>query len=681
MLYIGLLYQPPPPLPPNYIPRAQLLDVITKAVIGNKVDPSVSTTVTLLGFGGFGKTTLATGLCHQPKIQQHFLDGILWIKLGPKPPDPEMMLIKLYDQLTNEKLQQSNFSMADKLRWYVSSYLKRLLVIIDDVWDAQDAEIYVNTFSTCKVVLTTRKGDISTYIPTKTVIKIEEMSIEESKKLLTYRVVETDKLNSSAINKLETLAQNLHRWPLLLGLVRNQLHSQIKLQSPINQAICKVEQALYDKGLTAFDSNIDSRSSKENAVKACVDATLDLLTQKELSNLKILVLYAGTGIKIPKSSLHYFWSDNVDENLEKLSSCGLITISRMALPPSICTLPCVEMHAVTTQYLVDSMDFGTLKQLVEGMNIANIQFMDWGCGSPEIVEDIAFDLWNKTDLEALQSDEKESTMFQMQLSIGFMDNLGIPFCIQRVVLLTKIIQQNVVEKLELFSEHFKQHPQLLSLLTKFREDNTLKVEKAYMRFIKTYKEIQSFLTLNNYAGIMSALKGYIEDHPVQLLVKNFFKLAQELMQNCKGDDTLLSFILEETGIGNKRNEYSLEGCVSCFEHQIKIRFSFTKLNKPTITMEEYSDAMMDLVDSHFKWFDTNVINKHRELFNLESFDPNHEDVKPSFDAVTEALSNMLKRHSGLKTAMAEWYNIDENLPLQEFILSMLKRYLQATPRT
>ena len=660
-----------------------MLNVITEAVISNNVDPSVSTTVTLLGFGGFGKTTLATGLCHQPKIQQHFLDGVLWIKLGPKPPDPEMMLIKLYDQLTNEKLQQINFSMADKLRWYVTSYLQRLLVIIDDVWDARDAEIYVNNFSTCKIVLTTRRRNVSTHIPTKTVIEIEEMSIEESKILLTHRVVDTDKLNSSAIEKLETLAQNLHRWPLLLGLVRNQLHSQIELQAPINQAICKVEQALYDKGLTAFDSNIDSRSSKENAVKACVDATLDLLTQKELSNLKILVLYAGMGVKIPKSSLNYFWSDDVDDNLEKLSSCGLIAISRMALPPSICTLPCVEMHAVTTQYLIDSMDFGTLKQIFEGMNIANMQFMDWGFDSPEIMEDIAFDLMNKIDFEVLQSDEKERTIFQLQFSIGFIDNLGIPFSIQRVVILTKIIQQNVVEKLELFSEHFKQHPQLLSLLIKFKAENTLKVEKAYMRFIKTYKEIQSFLALHNFAGVMNALKGYIEEHPVQLLVKKFFKLTQELMQSCKGDDSLLSFIMENTGIDNeKRNEYSLEGCVSCFEHQIKTRFAFTKLNKPNITMEEYLDTTLDLCFGHLKWFDANVINQNKELFDqLESFDPKNEDVKASFDALITVFSNMFERHSGLKTAMAEWYNVDENLPLQDFILSMVKRYVQATPRT
>ena len=666
-------------MPPNYIPRIHLLDVITKAVMTSKVATEVSATVILQGFGGFGKSTLAIGLCHQPAIQRYFLDGAILIKLGPKPPDPEMMLVKLYDQLTNEKPEQSSFTMENKLRWYVSRYLKRLLVIIDDVWKAQDALIYASVFNSCKIVLTTRKTNISTYIPAKDVIKIEEMSMDESKVLLTYRVVDSDKLNSSATKMLETLAQDLYRWPLLLGLVRNQLHSQIKLQSPFNQAIHKVQQNLYNKGLTAFDQNATSRVNKDSAVKACIDATLELLTQKELSNLKIIVLYAGTGVKIPISSLHYYWTDDVDQNLEKLSACGLVSVSKIALPPSICTLACIEMHAVITQYLIDSMDFGTIKQIFEGMNIANIQFMDWSFGSPEMEEDLVSDILDKIDLEALQSDEKYKALFTLQFSIGFLDNIGIPFSIQRVVILTKIMQQGIVEKLELFSEHFKSHSQLLSLVTKFKTKNTLKAEKAYMRFIKAYKEISSLLATNNYSAIMSALRNYIQDHPLQFLINNFSMLIQELVKSCKGNDALISLVMENADV--KTNEWSLDGCLSCFEHQIKMRFAMNKLNKQNITMEEYLDTMMDICQGHLKWFDTNVVSKNRDHLMDQINFLDTEDDKASFDALTGAFSNIFERQPDLKTAIAQQCNINANLPLQDFVLSMIKVYIQTTPRT
>ena len=37
------------------------------------------------GAGGYGKTTLAKALAHDPDIQDAYFDGILWAELGEKP--------------------------------------------------------------------------------------------------------------------------------------------------------------------------------------------------------------------------------------------------------------------------------------------------------------------------------------------------------------------------------------------------------------------------------------------------------------------------------------------------------------------------------------------------------------------------------------------------------------------
>ena len=649
--------------------------------MNTKVDETTSTTVTLLGFGGFGKSALATGLCHQPEIQRYFLDGVLWIKLGPKPPDTTMMLHKIYNQLTNESLhqisQQTNISIEDQLLGYVFNNLKRLLVIIDNVWSAEDALIYVTILSSCKIVLTTRKNDISVHIPTKKTIKIEEMSMEESKILLTFGAVDPQRLKFLKSGILENLAQDLHKWPLLLNLARIQLHSQIKLQTPLEQAVLKVHKVLYDEGLTAFDK---TTISKDNAVKACVNATLALLTEKELSNLKILVLYAGTGITVPKSSLRFYWRDSdVDNNLEKLSSCGLVTIGRMSLPPSICTLSCVEMHAVITQYLMDSMDYGTYKQIYENMGISAVKLMDWS-SSPEMLDDLFFGLENKVDFEALESDEKKMMIFQSQLVTGSMDNLGIPISIQRVIILTKAILQGVSETLELFLKQFKNHPQILSLLTKFKNENTMQSEKAYKHFRKAYKKIKSFLKLDNYNGTMNAIKEYIQDLPIQSLANNFSTLVEELKKNCKEDNASVSFIEENLPIDHKdAGDYLLTEWMSGFELQMKLRFA---LNKKTVTMEEQFDIIMDNCLSYLNWFHKSLTKGNPKLLHkLKSFNPEDKDVKASFDALAEAFSNMFKRDPALKTHMAKFFDICEHLPIRDFVLAMLRRYAQTTPST
>jgi NB-ARC domain len=59
-------------------PRAtQLLDA--------KGDAVAAITAALRGAGGYGKTTLAKALAHDPDIQDAYFDGILWAVLGEKP--------------------------------------------------------------------------------------------------------------------------------------------------------------------------------------------------------------------------------------------------------------------------------------------------------------------------------------------------------------------------------------------------------------------------------------------------------------------------------------------------------------------------------------------------------------------------------------------------------------------
>ena len=54
--------------------KAQLLDTDTK--------DAVAITAALRGAGGYGKTTLAMALAHDPDIQGAYFDGILWVELG-----------------------------------------------------------------------------------------------------------------------------------------------------------------------------------------------------------------------------------------------------------------------------------------------------------------------------------------------------------------------------------------------------------------------------------------------------------------------------------------------------------------------------------------------------------------------------------------------------------------------
>ena len=119
----------------------------------SNITPTIGTTVTIRGIGGIGKSTIAKALCHDPLITEHFVNGFLWISLTPPLLNPMTMLSEIYQRLTG-KCATTNISvLQSEIRLLVCNPLCKLLVILDDVWEAKDAMMFVDVFSSCKMIV------------------------------------------------------------------------------------------------------------------------------------------------------------------------------------------------------------------------------------------------------------------------------------------------------------------------------------------------------------------------------------------------------------------------------------------------------------------------------------------------------------------------------------------------
>ena len=187
--------------------------------MNSDITPTIGTTVTIRGIGGIGKSTIAKALCHDPLIKEHFINGFLWISLTPPLPNPMTMLSEIYQQLSGKSTTINPSVLKSEIRLLVSSPSCKLLVILDDVWEAKDAMMFVDVFSSCKTVMTTRKMNINAKIPPVMCFDVKSISIDEAVKLLTLQIVEVENLKAVDINRIQKLARDLHCWPLLLNLV------------------------------------------------------------------------------------------------------------------------------------------------------------------------------------------------------------------------------------------------------------------------------------------------------------------------------------------------------------------------------------------------------------------------------------------------------------------------------
>ena len=512
---LGLQYQCTLPLPDYHIQRDQLVEAIVNKLTEDDGLPTVGTTVTISGIGGVGKSTLAKALCHDLRIRNCFLDGFLWIRLGPLPISPAIKLGQLYHLLTNRTEVGNQSFFTDKLQSLVTNHLQKLLVIIDDVWEVSDALVYTQVFNGCKIVMTTRRENVNKLIPSKMCMTIERMNEEEATKLLTYNLP-TQYVNTS------NLAQNLHCWPLLLSLVGGQLSTCIREQhKSLPQAIDQVETMLKEKGL-----DVDKRS----AVTAVTESTVGLLSSDELHTLQKLVLSAGFSMPVPTALLPAMLkvsSGEIDRLCGKLLQLRLITRCQLVTAPNNKAIPCYEVHPIIAQYVMDHMTFASPVELID-----------------------ALDLGDLTDISSVLAGGDDSNVsYHCLATIAAIDAVVLPNHIRSSFTLMKCLQHEIknctIELSVLFIRGGRMDLTLVAMNLK-ESDAVKRAEKLHQSIREDCKSLQNLLVNNEHEQADEWIISYVKDHPLKKVLGTFTAFVKDLLNKCQDDNLLITKIKSHT---------------------------------------------------------------------------------------------------------------------------------------
>ena len=154
----GIYHGVPSRLPSDFVGRGEQIARLVPALRSGK-DVAVD------GLPGIGKTTLALALVHQPGIRRHFRDGLLWASLGPGA-DAASAINSWAQALERAGLATSDIArlpdLPDRtqaLRDAIGS--RRMLLVIDDVWDREAAKALHCGGPHCGHLITTRNREIA----------------------------------------------------------------------------------------------------------------------------------------------------------------------------------------------------------------------------------------------------------------------------------------------------------------------------------------------------------------------------------------------------------------------------------------------------------------------------------------------------------------------------------------
>ena len=206
-----------PPLPTHHVSRRGALEALIGRLHGHC--PSAQGTLPIIalhGLGGIGKSTLAAELAHCPEALALFPDGVLWATLGPQPQIETSLTSWVRGVGERATEVWSDTSATAFLRTVLRE--RRVLLVVDDVWQESHIRPFLVGGSQCCLVMTTRRAGIVDRLGA-TPVPVNELEPDESVRLMARRAGKGNALAYAEEQEARLLTQLLGHLPLAVELV------------------------------------------------------------------------------------------------------------------------------------------------------------------------------------------------------------------------------------------------------------------------------------------------------------------------------------------------------------------------------------------------------------------------------------------------------------------------------
>ncbi len=179
------------------------------------------------GWPGVGKSTLAAALAHAPEVADQFPDGVLWASLGEAPGVLSELLtwaeaLHIADLGHTRSIEEITTQLTAVLRD------KRLLLILDDVWQVEHALPFRVGGQACSLIMTSRLNDVTQALaPTAhDVYRLPVLSESHALELLSKLTPETV---GDFPAEARELVRDLEGLPLAIQVAGRLLHTEAQL--------------------------------------------------------------------------------------------------------------------------------------------------------------------------------------------------------------------------------------------------------------------------------------------------------------------------------------------------------------------------------------------------------------------------------------------------------------------
>ncbi|MGW4250485.1 NB-ARC domain-containing protein [Streptomyces californicus] len=346
----GLPLSAVPVVPDWVVDRAEAKDVVA-AVCRRRGGGAVGVTTGLHGAGGFGKTVLANVVCADPKVRRHFRGRVYIVTIGREVRGRAAIAAKVAEvirYLTGDARDVGQDpDLAGQHLAGLLAQQPRLLLVLDDVWEAEQLAPFLQGASrTCVRLVTTRNPSVLP--PGSRPVTVDLMSARQATAVLTHGLDLPEPISRALVDATG-------RWALLLRMANQRLAAQTATGADPATAAYQLLTRLRAYGPTGVDDpdvplDLNDPKRRNAAVRASIQAATALLPNEGARCFAELGVFAEDE-KIPVSLVLRLWQATVGlEEAQARTLCKQMSdLSLISLDTSVAEA-IVRVHDVVRDY-------------------------------------------------------------------------------------------------------------------------------------------------------------------------------------------------------------------------------------------------------------------------------------------------------------------------------------------
>ncbi len=257
------------------------------------------------GWPGVGKTTIASELAHDPDIARQFPDGVLWASLGQNPNIIADMAIWGRAMRTDEILKAKSVEEAQSM---LASLLrnKRMLLIIDDVWKAEDAIPFKVGGTGSATLVTTRLDGVASALAPKAdnIYRLKVLKDEDALELLQQLAPSVVKRHPK---ECLVLVQDLEGLPLALLVAGRMLNAEVNSGFGVIELIAELRDGAKLLEANAPADRADLVTETTPTIATLLYKSLDRLDENTKNCYADLGAFAPKPATFDLNAMKYMW--------------------------------------------------------------------------------------------------------------------------------------------------------------------------------------------------------------------------------------------------------------------------------------------------------------------------------------------------------------------------------------